>query len=62
MASNREELSSPSFYDNPFSDSLMDRSFHSVMTPWELEFREGNLRKKSVKKVSKCLHKRREKV
>lgn len=36
--------------DGPFSYTDADKSFHSVMTPWEMQFKEGKLRKKSVKR------------
>lgn len=36
-----------------FSNSNVDRSFHSVMTPWEMEFKEGKLQKKRVVRTEK---------
>lgn len=50
------------FSDSPFSyGGDPDRSFHSVMTPWEMEFKEGKLRKKA-KKREKKEGKKRERV
>lgn len=46
--------------DSPFSQ-MHDRSFNSVMIPWEIEFKQGKIKKKSVKRQKKE-GKKREKV
>lgn len=67
-----EYNSQPEGYSNYKTDDFFlssyrldaDRSFHSVMTPWEMEFKQGKLQKKKLtrKKNANVNKKVREKI